>query len=150
MGGGTFDVSVVNVRKNKQTLKKQFQVLGVGGDTRLGGEDFTNMLADKLLEDSGLTEAIKVSPNDDDETRKKKRFARKKVYKDSERVKNDLSVNYDSGVYIDIIDGNNIETSVSRDQFEELIQPEVEKSINFVKETLSRIGMHNENKIDGK
>lgn len=45
LGGGTFDISVVDKQKDKYT------VLGIDGDPRLGGDDFDNALVDYLLRD---------------------------------------------------------------------------------------------------
>jgi molecular chaperone DnaK (HSP70) len=43
-GGGTLDVSLLSIQDGK------FEVLGIGGDTNLGGEDINNLLVDHLLE----------------------------------------------------------------------------------------------------
>ncbi|GMF23585.1 unnamed protein product [Phytophthora lilii] len=43
-GGGTLDVSLLRIQDGK------FEVLGIGGDTNLGGEDINNILVDHLLE----------------------------------------------------------------------------------------------------
>ncbi|KAG6594328.1 Hsp70-like protein [Phytophthora cinnamomi] len=43
-GGGTLDVSLLSIEDGK------FEVLGIGGDTTLGGEDINNILVDHLLE----------------------------------------------------------------------------------------------------
>jgi heat shock protein 1/8 len=51
LGGGTFDVSIVNVERGK------FEVKSVGGDTHLGGEDFDNRCSVTVFDIS--TEKIK-------------------------------------------------------------------------------------------
>ncbi|TDH71186.1 hypothetical protein CCR75_007346 [Bremia lactucae] len=43
-GGGTLDVSILRIHDGK------FEVLGIGGDTHLGGEDINNILLDHVLE----------------------------------------------------------------------------------------------------
>jgi len=43
-GGGTLDVSLMQIQEGK------FEVLGIGGDTNLGGEDINNLLVDHVLE----------------------------------------------------------------------------------------------------
>ncbi|GMF51523.1 unnamed protein product [Phytophthora fragariaefolia] len=43
-GGGTLDVSLMSIQDGR------FEVLGIGGDTNLGGEDINNVLVDHLLE----------------------------------------------------------------------------------------------------
>ena len=50
LGGGTFDVSLLSLRRGV------FEVLATGGDTALGGDDFDRLVADWLLERSGAGE----------------------------------------------------------------------------------------------
>jgi len=50
LGGGTFDVSLLSLRKGV------FEVLATGGDTALGGDDFDRMVADWLVQRSGAGE----------------------------------------------------------------------------------------------
>ncbi len=45
LGGGTFDVSLLTICNGK------FGVISTGGDTHLGGEDFTNILVNHCIED---------------------------------------------------------------------------------------------------
>ena len=47
LGGGTFDVSLLNMRQGV------FQVLATGGDTDLGGDDFDRVIVDWVLDQSG-------------------------------------------------------------------------------------------------
>lgn len=49
LGGGTFDISVLHLEKGV------FQVLAVGGDTHLGGDDFDQLIAHYLKEKSGIS-----------------------------------------------------------------------------------------------
>lgn len=48
LGGGTFDISILRLRKGV------FEVLATGGDTRLGGDDFDQAVAIWLMERAGL------------------------------------------------------------------------------------------------
>ncbi|MCE3255099.1 MAG: hscA [Rickettsiaceae bacterium] len=48
LGGGTFDVSVL------QLSKGIFKVIGVGGDANLGGDDFDDLIAKKIIEKNNL------------------------------------------------------------------------------------------------
>ena len=50
LGGGTFDVSIL------QLSRGVFEVLATGGDTALGGDDFDRALFDHLVTLAGLTE----------------------------------------------------------------------------------------------
>lgn len=48
LGGGTFDVSIL------QLSKGVFKVIGVGGDSALGGDDFDNLISKKIIEENKL------------------------------------------------------------------------------------------------
>lgn len=50
LGGGTFDVSLLKMQKGI------FRVLGVSGDTELGGDDFDRTIAEKIKAELGLSE----------------------------------------------------------------------------------------------
>src|SRR5699024_2743418 len=50
LGGGTFDVSILELFHNI------LEVRAVAGDNYLGGEDFTKMIRDLFLKDTGLSE----------------------------------------------------------------------------------------------
>ena len=49
LGGGTFDVSILALQKDKTNNTTSFEVLGTAGDTNLGGEDFDNALVEFVL-----------------------------------------------------------------------------------------------------
>ncbi|MGC8733201.1 MAG: Fe-S protein assembly chaperone HscA, partial [Halothiobacillaceae bacterium] len=51
LGGGTFDISILRLRKGV------FEVLATGGDTQLGGDDFDQAIAVWLMERAGLVVA---------------------------------------------------------------------------------------------
>jgi molecular chaperone DnaK (HSP70) len=46
LGGGTFDVSILNIKEGI------FEVKATGGDTRLGGEDFDQNIMDVLIKEA--------------------------------------------------------------------------------------------------
>ncbi|NCP63859.1 MAG: Fe-S protein assembly chaperone HscA [Paraglaciecola sp.] len=52
LGGGTFDISILRLRKGV------FEVLATGGDSALGGDDFDILLVDYLRQQTGLTEDL--------------------------------------------------------------------------------------------
>lgn len=51
LGGGTFDISILRLSRGV------FEVLATGGDTALGGDDFDNLLADWIVQQSGISPA---------------------------------------------------------------------------------------------
>lgn len=54
LGGGTFDVTIYRQRHNNKRIL--FEVLAIGGDDRLGGEDFDSSLLKFVLEENGITD----------------------------------------------------------------------------------------------
>ena len=50
LGGGTFDVSILSFKKEKDSNIKYLEVLSTSGDMHLGGEDFDNELAKYVLD----------------------------------------------------------------------------------------------------
>ena len=53
LGGGTFDLTLFHLESDKKSLR--FEVLGTGGDDRLGGMDFDNCLSKVILEKSNVS-----------------------------------------------------------------------------------------------
>ncbi len=52
LGGGTFDISILRLTKGV------FEVLAIGGDTALGGDDFDHAVADWILQQAGVSEDL--------------------------------------------------------------------------------------------
>ena len=59
LGGGTFDVSILKLKKDEQNSNLSFEVLGTSGDTQLGGEDFDNELVNYILQKRKYDDKIK-------------------------------------------------------------------------------------------
>ena len=56
-GGGTFDVSILDIRKDPDTV----EVIGVGGDTHLGGDDFDQKIMGWIIDEFKKNEGIDLS-----------------------------------------------------------------------------------------
>ena len=50
LGGGTFDVTILNINKNIQNSEQSFEILSTNGDKFLGGEYFDNKLVEYILD----------------------------------------------------------------------------------------------------
>ncbi|MGJ8723533.1 MAG: Hsp70 family protein [Roseibacillus sp.] len=101
LGGGTFDVSILELRSG------QFEVLATAGDTRLGGDDLDEAIlgaAGVVL--SELTEG-----------------ERGRVLQEAERVKFALSEGEEAVFRVPFLGGEGIERPISREEFEDLIEP---------------------------
>ena len=108
LGGGTFDVSILKMADGV------FEVLSTNGDTYLGGDDMDKAIVHYWLEQAGLA-SEELSGN--------KEFAQAIRLK-AEEAKIALSA---SGDFSSTLNGD--ELTISRQQFESLIQPLIQKTI---------------------
>ncbi|CAN1759066.1 Heat shock 70 kDa protein BIP1 [Linum perenne] len=122
LGGGTFDVSLMDIEDGV------FEVKATGGDTNLGGGDFDKRVMEYFIN------LIKTKHNKDVGGDRK---ALGKLRKECERVKRTLSNQSEVRVEIDsLIDGMDFSESLSRAKFEELNMDLFEKTLDVVKKTM--------------
>ena len=119
LGGGTFDISILRLSRGV------FEVLATGGDTALGGDDFDLVLADWIIKQSA------VKPENDSQYRKLIELAN--------RLKQELS----NSMEVQIHYGNWL-GSITREQFNELIQPLVKRSLLACRRALKDAGVETE------
>lgn len=67
LGGGTFDISILTIKDNKE-----FHVIATSGDTHLGGDDFDNKLVDYCIHKFCIASKV-----DENEIRKDKNILRR-------------------------------------------------------------------------
>ncbi len=115
LGGGTFDVSILNLQSGI------FEVLSTNGDTFLGGDDFDQAIIKYWTENSSLTF----------EQVKKDKTLTQKLRIEAEKAKVSLS---NENVYNTEVDG--ISLSITKDQFEKLIKELVDKTIESCESAL--------------
>lgn len=109
LGGGTFDISLLNLQKGV------FEVLATAGDTSLGGDDFDECLVRILLDRSQYKGDLDAS-------------SRRGLLLEAKAIKEDLS-RLDS-VQVDLnLPAFSWSGRISRSEFEQAIQPLVESSI---------------------
>lgn len=123
LGGGTFDISIMKVVNNK------FEVLAVDGNSKLGGDDFDelicNMMYDKINNELGV----------DINSKKDKKYisALVKVKENAEKAKIDLSDLEEVEIIIpNLIDDYSFEMTLTRDEFNKLIGPLLEETIDKI------------------
>jgi molecular chaperone HscA len=126
LGGGTFDISILQIQDGI------FEVLSTNGDTFLGGDDFDRVIVDYWMKKNNLDNSLIIS---DKEFGQFIRLA-------AEKAKKKLSTSDDFSFAFDEI---NLE--LSKTEFENLIQPLVNKTIDCCKKALSDAGISIE-KID--
>ena len=125
LGGGTFDISILRIRDGI------FEVLATNGDTRLGGDDMDLALAKLLLE------AGDVDP----------RVARAVIVA-AEKAKIDLSVNDAALLQVESSEPHvHRQRKISRSEFENLIRPVVERTLDPCRRALADAGL-SVNQID--
>lgn len=112
LGGGTFDISILRLHKGV------FEVLATGGDSALGGDDFDRLLADYLKTQLGLN-------NNSDP------YINQKVIDEAVKIKILLS-QQDSALVN--IQGQSF--SITRKQFEDLIEPLVKRTLAVCRRAL--------------
>ncbi len=106
LGGGTFDVSLLNIDGGI------FEVKATAGDTHLGGEDFDNRLVNHFVEEFKRKYKKDVTEN---------ARALRRLRTSAERAKRTLSSATQASIEIDsLMDGIDFYTSISRARFEEL------------------------------
>ena len=119
LGGGTFDISILRLSRGV------FEVLATGGDTALGGDDFDLVLADWIIGQSAI------KPENDSQYRELIELANRL----KQALSNSMEVQIHYGNWL----GN-----ISREQFNELIQPLVKRSLLACRRALKDAGVEAE------
>ncbi|HEU4382883.1 MAG TPA: Hsp70 family protein [Anaeromyxobacteraceae bacterium] len=127
LGGGTFDVSVLQLQNNV------FEVLATGGDTFLGGVDFDNRIIDFVLEDFWKAHRIDLAGNP---------IAMQRVKNGAEAAKIDLSLIPNVVMELPFIEERkgkplDIRTALSRQQLNELSFDLVDRTFEICDRVLS-------------
>lgn len=116
LGGGTFDVSLVSVENGIVEVKSSY------GDTLLGGDDFDNCIIEHLLKH------IKEKYNSDLSDDKK---IRQRLWKAAEKAKRELSDNPFTRLREEFItDTIHLDIEISRDEYESMIMPLLQKTLD--------------------
>lgn len=115
LGGGTFDVTVVNVLNDLANRKIVFNVLSTDGDARLGGEDFDKALMDYILESEGI-DIVKVSDSE-----KRKKSILKNLASECVSCKCTLSVCDEYNMVSEFFNQTSLDRVIQRDEFEKCL-----------------------------
>jgi len=111
LGGGTFDISIMQLRQGV------FEVLSTGGDSALGGDDFDHAIAEWMLEQAGV-DANELS----DKTLRQ-------IMQKARAAKENLSEQAESEIRIEFENGEAWRGSLSREQFNQLVDPLIKKTL---------------------
>lgn len=131
LGGGTFDVSVIEIGDDL------IEVLATAGDNRLGGDDFDSRLTDYLIDCFQLTERVNL---------RKDPVAMQRVREVAEKTKRELSQMTSVNVTLPFLwtgkDGaRHMDITVTREKFEELTADLVERTRKPVLDALDQAGL---------
>jgi molecular chaperone DnaK (HSP70) len=122
LGGGTFDISII---ENSEGL---IEVLSTTGDNHLGGDDFDKKLANLIWEKSGfdieLTKKLEIKLN---QLAEKTKIALSD--KDSVHIDEKFFAKKDG-------EALHLEVDVTQEEFEELIEDDINKTIDLLLDTL--------------
>jgi molecular chaperone DnaK len=130
-GGGTFDVSVLDVGDNVVEVKS------TNGDTHLGGDDFDSRIIDWLIAEFKKDQGIDLS---------KDKMALQRLKEASEKAKIELSSAMETEVNLPFITADasgpkHLQIKLSRSKFEQLVEDLVEKSIEPCRRALKDAGL---------
>jgi len=126
-GGGTFDISILEVGDNV------VQVISTNGDTHLGGDDIDNLIIDWMVAEFKKTNVVDLR-ND--------KMALQRLKEAAEKAKIELSSVQETGInlpYITVGSGGpmHLDMRMSRSKLEQMIAPLVERSMDPTRKALA-------------
>ena len=130
LGGGTFDVSILKIKKY------EFTVLSSCGDDHLGGEDFTKEFTDYLMKlfKQEYPQFEKIDFYNKEKEKEYKVFTRLK--EEAEKAKKVLSNNKSTNIDLDGLYKKDFAVEIKRGEFEELCSHLWNKCIDYIKKAL--------------
>ncbi|MBR2404215.1 MAG: molecular chaperone DnaK, partial [Clostridia bacterium] len=131
LGGGTFDVSILEIGDGL------FEVLATGGNTRLGGDDFDEKIMTYLIEEFKKESGIDLSID---------KIAMQRLKEAAEKAKIELSGVTTSNINLPFITADatgpkHLDVTLSRSKFEELTADLVEKTMGPTRKALEDAGL---------
>lgn len=131
LGGGTFDVSIIEIGDGV------IEVLSTAGDNRLGGDDFDQKIADYMIAEFKKTEGVDLSAD---------KMAMQRIREAAEKAKKELSSATTTNINLPFISVNangplHFDLNLTRAKFDELTHDLVERTAEPVKRALSDAGL---------
>jgi molecular chaperone DnaK len=132
LGGGTFDVSIIEIGDGV------IEVLATAGNNRLGGDDFDQRITDYMLSEFKRTEGVDLS-ND--------KMALQRLKEAAEKAKKELSSATTTNINLPFITATaegpkHFDMNLTRAKFDELTHDLVEKTAEPVRRALSDAGLN--------
>ncbi|MFO7914843.1 MAG: molecular chaperone DnaK [Candidatus Krumholzibacteriales bacterium] len=131
LGGGTFDISILELSEGV------YQVKSTNGDTMLGGDDFDRLIARWILDRFMELEGIDLSGD---------RMAMQRIMEASEKAKCELSSVHQTNINLPFIYADNdgprhLEVTLDRAALEKLILPLIRKTLEPCRKALEDAGL---------
>ncbi len=131
LGGGTFDVSIIEIGEGV------IEVLSTAGNNRLGGDDFDQKVTDYMLAEFKAAEGVDLSGD---------KMALQRLKEAAEKAKKELSSATTTNINLPFITATNegpkhFDMNLTRAKFDELTHDLVEKTAEPVKRALSDAGL---------
>ena len=131
LGGGTFDVSILDLADGT------FEVLATAGDNHLGGDDFDNVLVDWLVDNFKKENGVDLR-ND--------KMALQRLKEAAEKAKKDLSGMVQTQISLPFISAGadgplHLEATLTRAQFDKMTKFLVDRTVKPVRQALSDAGL---------
>ncbi|ROW02351.1 hypothetical protein VSDG_02454 [Cytospora chrysosperma] len=131
LGGGTFDISVLEIQNGV------FEVKSTNGDTHLGGEDFDIHLVRHMVQDFKKTSGLDLSGD---------RMAIQRIREAAEKAKIELSSSLQTDINLPFITADasgpkHINLKLTRAQLEKMVDPLISRTIEPVKKALKDAGL---------
>lgn len=133
LGGGTFDVSIIEIGEGV------IEVLATNGDTRLGGDDFDQKIIDWMVKEFKNTNGVDLSQD---------KMALQRLKEAAEKAKKELSSATTTNINLPFISMNangplHFDMNLTRAKFEELIHDLIEKTAIPVQNAMKDAGLNN-------
>ena len=131
LGGGTFDVSIIEIGDGV------IEVLATAGDNRLGGDDFDNVITQYMLDDFKAKEGVDLSTD---------KMAMQRLKEAAEKAKKELSSATTTNINLPFITATSegpkhFEMNLTRAKFNELTAHLVERTVTPVTTALKDAGL---------
>ncbi|MFA5948277.1 MAG: molecular chaperone DnaK [Candidatus Gracilibacteria bacterium] len=139
-GGGTFDVTVMEIVMSESDDKESqgsIEVKATGGDTHLGGDDFDQKIMHWVVAEFKKENGVDLS---------KDNLALQRIKESAEKAKIELSSSLETEINLPFITSDatgpkHLLLKLKRAQFEDMVQEDLDKSLELVKKTMKEAGL---------
>jgi len=139
-GGGTFDVTVMEIVMSESDDKESqgsIEVKATGGDTHLGGDDFDQKIMHWVVAEFKKENGVDLS---------KDNLALQRIKESAEKAKIELSSSLETEINLPFITSDatgpkHLLLKLKRAQFEDMVQEDLDKSLELVKRTMKEAGL---------